>query len=431
MQYSIWKNRFVLGIIFLVLGASVFPSTSGNFLGKNEDINTNIPVWKIGDSWTYNLDLNFQFVESDAEISIDISTANLNFKVDDDSGDSYHLNINGDISGDFTFTIEGYPSVKGSLKDTKILGTSSIEQTTLGIEELNIQIDGRLSLLGLVPIPLDAELLATFDPSYHTLSFPLIVGNEWNVDSSTINLEGRIVLPGITKLFLNIPEEIPINISDFPIGGTKAYCIGKEPVDVIAGQYTAYNITFNYDTVVYFAAAAGNFISIVPSLNNFDEYQLEFNCELVSTTYIDPEAPKIPSTPTGSKRGNLKTEYTYSSSTTDPQGDTIYYLYDWDDGSDSGWLGPYNSGVTCDATHQWSKKGNYNIRVQAKDANGAESHWSGSLPIKMPYSFNKTMSRCLGLLFQQFPQHISNSTIGDRMIENFINLITNVTKKYR
>jgi len=435
MRNDIWKKRFVVVIIILLTGASVLPSISGNFLEENIGINEktianegasvvstesesidilllyqmkslyitdDMPVWNIGDSWVYAFSVFLRYEETDVEISIDVSTGNLNFEVISKSGDSYNLNVNGDLNGDFTFIVQGYPSVKGSLKNTKITGTGSIEQASLGIEEFNIQINGRLSLLGLVPIPLDINLMVRFDPPYHTLSFPLIVGNEWNVNSSTINIEGRIMLPGITQLFPGFPEEIPIDISDFSIGGIKAYCVGEESVEVIAGQYTAYNITFNYDTVVYFAAAAGNFISIVPTLTNFDEYQLEFNFELVSTTYVDPEAPNIPSTPIGSERGNLKTEYSYSSSTTDPQGDQIYYVFDWDDGSNSGWLGPYDSGVICEVTHQWSEKGNYNIRVQAKDVNGAESHWSDPLPITMPYTY-KPMLQFFEWLFHRFP----------------------------
>jgi hypothetical protein len=435
MRSDILWERFVVVILIVLVEASVLPSISGNLLETNKGIiqkpwadkeisiastktgvidiiqqyqmkslyiTDDMPIWNIGDSWVYALSVSLEYVEPDVEISIDVSIGNLNFEVSSKGGGSYNLNVNGNIYGDFTFIIEGVPNIKGSLKDTHITGTSSVEQATLGLEELDLHIDGRLTLLGLVPIPLDIDLLVTFTPSYHTFSFPLIVGNEWNVNSSTLSIEGRIALPGITQLFPDIPEEIPITPPDFPLFGMTAYCSSEESVEVVAGQYTAYNVTVNDNTFVYYTPAVGNFISIVPTLSDFNEYALEFTFELVSTTYVDPEAPIIPNTPTGTKKGDINTEYTYSSSTTDPQGDQIYYLFNWDDGSNSGWLGPFNSGVTCEATHQWTQKGNYNIRVKAKDVNSAESHWSDPFPITMPYTY-KPLQQFLELLFERFP----------------------------
>ena len=57
---------------------------------------------------------------------------------------------------------------------------------------------------------------------------------------------------------------------------------------------------------------------------------------------------------------------------------------DWGDGMNSGWLGPNTSGVTVEATHTWSTKGNYAIKVKAKDIYGNERVWSDLLPVTMP-----------------------------------------------
>jgi len=113
--------------------------------------------------------------------------------------------------------------------------------------------------------------------------------------------------------------------------------------------------------------------------------------------------PYKPDTPQGVTKGRLKLEYTYTSSTTDPEGDQVYYLWDWGDGINSGWLGPYNSGVTVDTTHKWVVEGSYNIKVIAKDIYGKESSWSDPLPITMPYSYNNPTLQFLELLFQRFP----------------------------
>jgi len=101
-----------------------------------------------------------------------------------------------------------------------------------------------------------------------------------------------------------------------------------------------------------------------------------------------PNKPTI----TGPSSGKAGNSYSYSTSTTDPNGDQVYYWFDWDDGTTSGWKGPYNSGQTVSASHIWAAKGTYQIKVKAKDdpngdgdlSDGTESVWSDPLPIRMP-----------------------------------------------
>jgi len=93
-----------------------------------------------------------------------------------------------------------------------------------------------------------------------------------------------------------------------------------------------------------------------------------------------PEKPLIPSGPEQIKPG---ISYSYSSSTTDVDGDLIYYLFDWGDDEISEWLGPYDSGETIEATHTWQSKGRYQIKVKAKDEHGLQSEWSDPLAISI------------------------------------------------
>jgi hypothetical protein len=96
-----------------------------------------------------------------------------------------------------------------------------------------------------------------------------------------------------------------------------------------------------------------------------------------------PEKPARPSGPTSGKVG---VSYSYSSSTTDADGDQIYYLFDWGDGTTSGWKGPYASGQIVSESHIWTARGNYQVKVKAKDTYGWESIWSDPLSINMPKS---------------------------------------------
>jgi hypothetical protein len=112
--------------------------------------------------------------------------------------------------------------------------------------------------------------------------------------------------------------------------------------------------------------------------------------------------PDKPETPSGRAKGKVAKEYSCTTSTTDPDGDQVYYRWNWGDGSTSEWFGSYNSGSTCESKHIWSEKGKFNITVEAKDIYGKESSGSDPLPITMPYSYNP-ISQFLELLFQRFP----------------------------
>jgi hypothetical protein len=113
--------------------------------------------------------------------------------------------------------------------------------------------------------------------------------------------------------------------------------------------------------------------------------------------------PEKPAKPTGENNGKPGNTYTYSTETTDIDGDQVYYLWDWGDGNFSEWLGPFASGAAATAEKSWTAKGNYSIRVKAKDSNGAESNWSDPLSITMPYNI-PFIIRFVDLLEKFFPR---------------------------
>ncbi len=101
----------------------------------------------------------------------------------------------------------------------------------------------------------------------------------------------------------------------------------------------------------------------------------------LSSINIPPDTPTI----TGQENGKIGEEYEYNLSTKDADMDDILYFIDWGDETNSGWLGPYNSGETVNAKHTWDKKGTYQIKVKAKDVYGAESDWA-TLEVSIPRS---------------------------------------------
>jgi len=97
-------------------------------------------------------------------------------------------------------------------------------------------------------------------------------------------------------------------------------------------------------------------------------------------------APNKPSRPDGPASGRTRQSLIYTTTSTDPNGDQIYYWFDWGDGSNSGWVGPYNSGEEASESHRWSAEGDYEIKVKAKDTGDNESPWSDSLSVSLPRS---------------------------------------------
>jgi parallel beta-helix repeat protein len=85
-----------------------------------------------------------------------------------------------------------------------------------------------------------------------------------------------------------------------------------------------------------------------------------------------PTAPQI----NGPSQGGGGIPFNFTAITFDPEGDQIYYKWDWGNGNITEWLGPFNSGIPITASYMWEVYGNYSVRVKAKDIGGGESNWS-------------------------------------------------------
>jgi hypothetical protein len=122
----------------------------------------------------------------------------------------------------------------------------------------------------------------------------------------------------------------------------------------------------------------------------------------VQVTDLNNSRPDKPITPSGPSNGKSGEEYTYTTSTTDPDDDKVYYMWDWGDGTFSDWIGPYNSGEECSASHIWNDRASYSIKVKAKDENGIHGPWSDPLSVSMPKS--KVIDRPILNFLEQHPR---------------------------
>jgi len=98
----------------------------------------------------------------------------------------------------------------------------------------------------------------------------------------------------------------------------------------------------------------------------------------------DNNPPGTPNAPTGVASGEPGVDYEFKGKETDdPDGDRTMYLFDWGDGTDSGWLNPSMTGL-IKSSHNWSERGDYEIKLKAMDIYGRESEWSDPLSVTMP-----------------------------------------------
>ncbi len=98
----------------------------------------------------------------------------------------------------------------------------------------------------------------------------------------------------------------------------------------------------------------------------YEDYPEDIGAQL--SLWVTSNPPAKPSTPIGPERGLWHENYSYSSSTTDPDDDQIFYRFNWGDGNTSGWLGPYASGQPGTGYHIWTALGVYHVTVQAIDS---------------------------------------------------------------
>ena len=96
---------------------------------------------------------------------------------------------------------------------------------------------------------------------------------------------------------------------------------------------------------------------------------------IILPRYNGNYAPIKPSI-TGPSRGYQGVEYTFTFSSTDPENEDIELFIDWGDGTNTGWIGPFESGHVEALTHVWNSKKVFSIKAKARDVNLDECEWS-------------------------------------------------------
>jgi parallel beta-helix repeat protein len=139
------------------------------------------------------------------------------------------------------------------------------------------------------------------------------------------------------------------------------------------------NYTSEEQNPIHTYTTSGNYTVTFTVTDNTSNSISDTTFAWIQETNTPPNKPTIE----GPTKGNVGTPYPYNVSTTDPDNSIIWYFIDWGDGTNTNWIGPYESGTEINQSHSWSEKGTYIVKVKAKDPYNAES-LEATLEVTMP-----------------------------------------------
>jgi len=383
------KKKVIGFFVIMLLTISILPLVESSEITKKQaselrdvlsKINdyADVPVWKNGDYWSYDMAIQFTALV----VSGDMKLNDLYFEVTYVGNEYYLLDFHGDVTGSLNII----DIIGGDIQNSVISGKARIRKSDLAFEEiLNLRIEGEIErTLVTNSFSIDIGIKQNISPIISSYDFPIEVGETWVVPLISI----------WTDIGALIDLAIPIEFNDYgPLyfDEHSFTCIDIETVRVPAGRF---NDSFHTKDSMskynfWYSPTARNVIKV-----DYENVQFYYNesffwdidqiyMELKDTNYKPSNDPPIKPTITGTSSGNIKTYYTYKASAIDSEEDQIYYFFDWADGSNTGWIGPYQSGEQVSESHSWTLQGTYNIKVKAKDEWGAESDWA-TLEVSMP-----------------------------------------------
>jgi hypothetical protein len=93
--------------------------------------------------------------------------------------------------------------------------------------------------------------------------------------------------------------------------------------------------------------------------------------------------PSVPDKPTGPGIGYIDEVCRFTTQTTDPDGDSVRYKFDFGDGCPVAWTSLFASGQAVTVSHTYGRLGSFYVSAKAQDEHGSESDWSDSMNIEI------------------------------------------------
>lgn len=290
-------NRKILGILVatLLIATAVLPvvGTMNNkkinlMTSLNTESVADVPVWEIGDSWTYNEHYNQFWYKSDGTPSLVwYHNCTSTCTVIDDTGDTYTVKLTSEnnegslIIGPYRLKFTPFTKLTQELEHRK---------TDLAYVRVFHQERGPVIwLIGKIGVPIPAYYSDVeeefFAPAWELIPFPLTAGKTGTFPSFTST--GNIKM----SLYFGLIKLIDGDWSDFEIPA-RDYICEMASITVPAGTYDAYNISTDMGSAQNFS-----YSYYVPQVGSYAKYSAHselddsgkpvknYEHELVSTNY--------------------------------------------------------------------------------------------------------------------------------------------------
>jgi len=363
----------------VIIGAVGNKTVSATF----DDNDADVPIWHVGDSWTYDVTINGG-IEEVAYLN-NVEMKDLTFVVEEVQTDVYRLSMASDLTGSVEVQLTDTLSLVGSLQEAEMSGTAYADKSTLAVEQIGpLHADGYVkpAILPRVAFEVNGDV-SIFYGVVSSLDFPINVGETWMVDEIEMDFDLSAVALGQT---------IPIVMATY-VEQHGLECTGWDTIQAGGITYDALKISndptqpLGNQLDIWYSPQIANIVKVVGrniplSWGGWGYYDIDLI--LKSTTYNNP--PDAPETPSGETDGRAGVEYSYcTSGGIDPDGHKVKYGFDWTgDGTVDDWTNLVNSGEQACATHSYSSAGTYTIKAKTQDEKGAESdEWSPGLTVTM------------------------------------------------
>jgi hypothetical protein len=368
------KHKNIISIssilILITLSLSNVSSLEAKNISKNSLINSaELPTWNNGSYWKY--DMNFNFKTSIFEVKAKILDLSATVKGEEQINGKPHYRLKIDsasLTGTVTISFLEGPDIRGIMT-----GYAYVDKNTLGMTKFIFSVNGEVNYLTKWH-ELKFDMTMTFKPSFDFLNFPINTNEDfWNVDidEATISASVDIHIIGGQTIHKEYSEtdEFEDKISLKDVKEVNYPNLGTFETFIVGGDW---GVTSN----LYYAPDLG-FLAKVEETLNIKGVIADFYLDLKETNYkVGNSAPEKPIISCETTIGETRKQYEFTADSTDKESDKLEYVFDWGDGSNSGWLGPYNSQENCLTTHMWLNKGVYSIVAKARDEEGLESPYS-------------------------------------------------------
>jgi hypothetical protein len=144
--------------------------------------------------------------------------------------------------------------------------------------------------------------------------------------------------------------------------------------------------------------------------------------------FVLQNTPPCPPDITGDTFGEPGQELTFRASGMDPDGDDIYYRFEWGDDTQSDWIGPVKSGQVVVQEHTWEIEGEYEVRAKLKDYPHDEESIPSFYPVKVTIEEkDRSLNAKIKLGFQRGVSFYIENT-GEAELNN-INWTITITRR--